>query len=254
MNVAAFRWGRRAAHDPAVVAQLAQGTKAERRPAQTLDEVIARRAAFLKAYQNAPTRAATPIVLPRCARPSTVSCQAPRALTEAVARNLFKFMAVKDEYEVARLYTDGSFKRQLAEEFQGYDRLEFHLAPPILGRRDADGRPRKSGFSRGMMMGFRALATLKGLRGTAFDPFSYMAERRMERDLLKRYEADLDVILATLSPATLEAAVGARIAAAADTRLRPREAGEHREGGRRTRASACRLAQPSAEPLVSAAE
>ena len=254
MNVAAFRWGRRAAHDPAVAAQLAQGTKAETRPAQTVDEVIARRAAFLKAYQNS---AYARRYTDRIAKVSAVEhrlVSGSTALTQAVARNLFKFMAVKDEYEVARLYTDGSFKRQLAEEFDGYDRLEFHLAPPILGRRDADGRPRKSGFSRGMMLGFRALATLKGLRGTALDPFAYMAERRMERDLLKRYEADLDVILAKLSPAKLEAAVGlASLPQLIRGYGHVKQASIARADAERERLLD-RLTQPSAEPLVSAAE
>src|SRR5690606_26066747 len=109
------------------------------------------------------------------------------AVSEAAAKSLFRLMAVKDEYEVARLYTDGSFKRQLASQFQSYDRLEFHLAPPILGRRDADGKPRKSTFGPWMMKGFRLLAALKGLRGTALDVFGYSAERRAERALLADY-------------------------------------------------------------------
>ena len=79
-----------------------------------------------------------------------------------MARNLFKLMAIKDEYEVARLYTDGSFARQLSQQFQGYDRLEFHLAPPILGRKGADGRPRKSSFGPWMMKAFRMLAGAQG--------------------------------------------------------------------------------------------
>jgi indolepyruvate ferredoxin oxidoreductase len=127
-------------------------------------------------------------------------------VTEAVARNLFKLMAVKDEYEVARLYTDGSFARELARQFGSYDRLEFHLAPPILGRRDADGRPRKSSFGPWMMTGFQLLARLKGLRGTAFDLFGHTAERRLERQLLADYERDIDLIAGRLAPDRLEAA------------------------------------------------
>ncbi len=128
-------------------------------------------------------------------------------VAEAAARNLFKLMAVKDEYEVARLYTDGSFKKQLASEFQQYDRLEFHLAPPIFNRRGTDGRPRKSNFGPWMMKAFGVLAALKGLRGTPFDPFGYSGERRTERRLLAEYEGDLDRIAADLSPGRLEAAV-----------------------------------------------
>ncbi|TIX43003.1 MAG: indolepyruvate ferredoxin oxidoreductase family protein, partial [Mesorhizobium sp.] len=127
-------------------------------------------------------------------------------VTEAAAKNLFKLMAIKDEYEVARLYTDGSFAAELAKQFQGYDKLEFHLAPPIMGRRGSDGSPRKSSFGPWMMNGFRLLAAMKGLRGTAIDLFGYSAERRMERQLLTLYEADLDLVAGALAPGKIEAA------------------------------------------------
>ncbi|TGR16444.1 indolepyruvate ferredoxin oxidoreductase family protein, partial [Mesorhizobium sp. M1C.F.Ca.ET.196.01.1.1] len=100
----------------------------------------------------------------------------------------------------------GSFAADLAKQFQSYEKLEFHLAPPILGRRGKDGSPRKSSFGPWMMKGFRLLAALKGLRGTAFDLFGYTAERRMERQLLKQYEADLDLIAGALAPGRVEAA------------------------------------------------
>ncbi|TIV48971.1 MAG: indolepyruvate ferredoxin oxidoreductase family protein, partial [Mesorhizobium sp.] len=122
------------------------------------------------------------------------------------AKNLFKLMAIKDEYEVARLYTDGSFASDLARQFQSYERLEFHLAPPILGRRGNDGKPRKSSFGPWMMKAFRLLSAMKGLRGTAFDLFGHTAERRAERQLLAQYEADLDLIAAALAPGRVEAA------------------------------------------------
>ncbi|BCH22948.1 indolepyruvate ferredoxin oxidoreductase family protein [Mesorhizobium sp. L-8-3] len=208
MNIAAFRWGRRAAHQPEFVRELAATQDRTVAPAlaQTLDEVIARRAEFLAAYQNAAYArryrdrvAAVRAAEAKAADGSTV-------VTAAVARNLFKLMAIKDEYEVARLYTDGSFARQLAGQFQSYDRLEFHLAPPILGRRGADGAPRKSSFGPWMMTGFRLLAGLRGLRGTAFDLFGRTAERRTERRLLADYEGDLDTILRVMSPDRLEAA------------------------------------------------
>ena len=127
-------------------------------------------------------------------------------VTEAAARNLFKLMAIKDEYEVARLYTDGSFQKQLAAQFQDYDRLEFHLAPPVLGRRGSDGKPRKSSFGPWMMTGFRVLAALKGLRGSPLDVFGYSAERRLERRLLADYEGDLDLIAGALAPGKTESA------------------------------------------------
>ncbi|TGV96341.1 DUF6537 domain-containing protein, partial [Mesorhizobium sp. M2E.F.Ca.ET.154.01.1.1] len=120
--------------------------------------------------------------------------------------NLFKLMAIKDEYEVARLYTDGNFAADLARQFQSYDRLEFHLAPPILGRHGNDGKPKKSSFGPWMMKAFRLLAAMKGLRGTAFDLFGRTAERRAERQLLAHFEADLDLIAAALAPGRIDAA------------------------------------------------
>ena len=108
-------------------------------------------------------------------------------LAEAVARNLFKLMAIKDEYEVARLWTDGSFLRQLGQEFERWDALEVHLAPPLLAERDAaTGHLKKRRFGPWMLRAMRLLARLKRLRGTAFDPFGRTAERRMERRLLAR--------------------------------------------------------------------
>ncbi len=128
-------------------------------------------------------------------------------LSETVARNLFKLMAIKDEYEVGRLYSDGSFMRQLSAQFQDFERLEFHLAPPILGRRDEAGKPKKSSFGPWMMRGFKVLAALRGLRGTPLDLFGYSAERRMERRLLADYERDVETILGRLTAERLEAAV-----------------------------------------------
>jgi indolepyruvate ferredoxin oxidoreductase len=108
-------------------------------------------------------------------------------------------MAIKDEYEVARLYTDGSFERQLAAEFASWDKLEFHLAPPLLARRDRrTGHLRKQSFGPWMMRAFRLLARLKALRATRLDPFGWTTERRWERRLLADYEAVLDRIEAEL--------------------------------------------------------
>jgi indolepyruvate ferredoxin oxidoreductase len=119
-------------------------------------------------------------------------------------------MAYKDEYEVARLYTDGSFERQLASTFEGEGlRLEFHLAPPLLARRDpATGVPRKMSFGPWMMRAFRVLARLKGLRGTALDPFGYSRERRTERRLVGDFEALVEEILGRLDAGNHALAVG----------------------------------------------
>jgi len=119
-------------------------------------------------------------------------------------------MASKDEYEVARLYSDPAFLRQVRNEVDGDDlRLTFHLAPPLLARRDkATGEPRKMTFGPRMMSVFRPLAKLKFLRGTAFDPFGYTTERRTERQLVRDYEALLDELIARLSPDNHHLAVG----------------------------------------------
>ncbi|MGD9913323.1 MAG: indolepyruvate ferredoxin oxidoreductase family protein [Rhizobiaceae bacterium] len=206
MNVAAFRWGRRAAHEPAFVQGMLGEGEASAAKAETLDEMVARRVEFLTAYQNAAyaARYAERVAAMRAAEARVAPGST--AVTQAVARYLFKLMAIKDEYEVARLYTDGAFQRQLSKEFAGFERLEFHLAPPILARRHADGRPRKSRFGPWMMRGFRVLAALKGLRGGVFDLFGYTAERRMERMLLASYETDLDLIQTQLTAGKIEAA------------------------------------------------
>jgi indolepyruvate ferredoxin oxidoreductase len=208
MNLAAFRWGRRAAHQPDFVkGMLGQpGQAAEPGIAQSLDEIVARRVEFLTAYQNAAYARRYADRINAVRRAERAAVPGSTAVTEAVARSLFKLMAIKDEYEVARLYTDGSFQRQLAAQFQDYDRLEFHLAPPIMGRRRADGKPRKSSFGPWMVKAFRMLAALKGLRGSALDIFGYTAERKMERRQLAQYDADVELIVRSMAPGRIEAA------------------------------------------------
>src|SRR5690606_3108551 len=186
MNVAAFRWGRRAAHEPDFVRDIvgrAKGGEETRKPSATLDEIIERRAAFLADYQNEAYARRYRQRIERLRAAEEKAVPGSTAVTEAAARSLFRLMAIKDEYEVARLYTNGAFRRQLAAEFESYDRLEFHLAPPILGRRDGNGRLRKSRFGPWMMKVFAILAALRVLRGTPFDVFGRSAERRMERRL-----------------------------------------------------------------------
>ncbi|MCG8446794.1 MAG: indolepyruvate ferredoxin oxidoreductase family protein, partial [Hyphomicrobiales bacterium] len=175
MNLEAFAWGRLAAHDPEAIEALVAPVVAQlpgERLSKDLDEALARRVRFLTGYQNAAYaeryRARVEAVRAR------ESERVPGAsdLADAVARGYFKLLAYKDEYEVARLYTDGAFQRQLDGLFKGDYRLEFHLAPPILAKTDpVTGRPRKRRFGPWMMRAFRLLAGLRGLRGTAFDIF-----------------------------------------------------------------------------------
>jgi indolepyruvate ferredoxin oxidoreductase len=209
MNVSAFRWGRRAGHAPDFVRELVDdaGPKTvDRQFSTTLDEIVEKRVAFLRGYQNAAYAKRYADKVGQMREAEEKAKRGSTVLSEAVARNLFKLMAIKDEYEVARLYTDGSFAAQLSSTFSSYDRLEFHLAPPLLNRRDENGRLRKSTFGPWMMKGFRLLAGLKGLRGTMFDIFGHTAERRMERRLLAQYEDDLAMVGTRLNAANIEAA------------------------------------------------
>src|SRR5688572_29765793 len=213
MNTLAFRWGRRVAADPLALDALnvpapTEATEA-RRLSQSFDEMVARRVAFLTDYQNEAYAARYRERVERARAAEASKAPDKCGLAEAVARNLFKLMAYKDEYEVARLYSNGEFLRQAAAAFDGKLRFTFHLAPPLLARRDpATGEPRKMMFGPWMMKGFGLLARLKFLRGTAFDVFGRSEERRTERKLIADYEAVLDEILPKLTADNHHLAVG----------------------------------------------
>jgi len=181
-NKQAFAWGRIAAADPDFLPKT-QGAPT----AETLDAVIERRVTFLTAYQNAAYAARYQALVTemRWAEAPLGS----EALTDAVARALFKLMAYKDEYEVARLHMQTGFLDDLKREFQGDFSVNYHLAPPFLpARHDARGRPRKRAFGQWIQVSLSLLARLKWLRGTRLDPFGYAAERRAERELIVWYE------------------------------------------------------------------
>jgi indolepyruvate ferredoxin oxidoreductase len=204
-NIAAFRWGRRAAADPAAIeALLTPKGDAENdslKLSQSFDETVERRVAFLTAYQSGryARRYRTWVEKVKTAEALKVPGQC--GLSEAVARYLFKLMAYKDEYEVARLYTDTSFVERVKSSFDGDLRLEFHLAPPLLARRDkVTGELKKMSFGPWLLGAFRVLAKFKFLRGTPLDLFGYTAERRTERALIKDYELILADILDRLTP------------------------------------------------------
>jgi len=206
MNRAAFHWGRRAVVDRAAVEKLAKPATAiasdARRLSESFEETVERRVQFLTAYQNAAYAARYRALVGKVKAVEAARAPGHCELTETVARYLFKLMAYKDEYEVARLYTDGAFLKQVETEFDGDNlRFEFHLAPPLLARRDkTTGLPRKMSFGPWILPAFRLLAKLKGLRGTPFDPFGRSLERRTERKLIGDYEAMLDEVLAGLTP------------------------------------------------------
>jgi indolepyruvate ferredoxin oxidoreductase len=193
MNKLAFTWGRLAAHDMARVRSVLQfKTKASASP-QSLDDVIATRAQFLTGYQDKAYADRYLAAVAKVRKAETTAAPGSTELTEAIARNLFKLMAYKDEYEVARLYTDGSFAKKVSEKFDGDFSLKFHLAPPIFAKRDkATGRLQKQEFGGWVIHAFRLLARMKFLRGSALDLFGRTEERRTERKLVEDYLAMID--------------------------------------------------------------
>jgi len=202
-NKRSFGFGRLAAHDRAQVEALVRSAlrdDATPEP-QGLDALVEHRAAFLKSYQNAAyaQRYRDSVGTIRVAEAKLA--RGFSGLAEAVARNLFTLMAYKDEYEVARLYGDGAFLQKLQRQFEGDFTLEYHLAPPLLARRDpSTGEPQKRAFGPWMRHVFRLLTWLRPLRGTALDVFGYTKERRMERRLIADYEALIGELAASLSP------------------------------------------------------
>lgn len=209
-NIEAFQWGRMAAHDlSAVQAQLAQTNTAQAEPAPeltTLPALVAHRAAFLAQYQNESYAKKYRAFVDKVASVEQERCQSDE-LAMAVARNLFKLMAYKDEYEVARLYTDGEFLRKLEAQFEGNWSLQFHLAPPLLAKRDSQGHLTKKAYGPKMLYAFKLLAKLRFLRATPFDPFGYTKERRQERELIAKYQAAIAALLPNLSKPDLAQAL-----------------------------------------------
>jgi indolepyruvate ferredoxin oxidoreductase len=173
----------------------------------SLDEIIAHRSALLADYQNEKLAERYRNMVTQV-RNAADNGGFGEELPRAVAINYAKLLAYKDEYEVARLYTDGRFEKQIRDQFDGDFKINFNLAPPMLaGGKDALGRPRKRAFGAWMMPVFQLLAKMRGLRGTAFDIFGHSADRRLERDLIAGYEKDVAHVLTMLSPLTLETAI-----------------------------------------------
>ena len=205
MNQAAFHWGRRAASEPAAVEALIkpapQALSDARLLSRSFEEVVARRVAYLTAYQDAAYAARLRRWVEETKAVEAARTPGKSGLADAVGRYLFKLMAYKDEYEVARLYADDSFAKQVRNELGGeHLRLYVHLAPPLLARADKlTGEPKKMTFGPWIFPLFRLLAKFKFLRGTAFDPFGYTLERRRERALVREYEMMLEEVLARLS-------------------------------------------------------
>jgi indolepyruvate ferredoxin oxidoreductase len=214
MNKAAFHWGRRAACEPAAVEAIVKPAPEAASDARTLsqsfEEMVARRVAYLTAYQNAAYAGRYRQWVEKTKAAEAARAPGKSGLADAVARYLFKLMAYKDEYEVARLYADESFAKQVSREVDGENlRLYVHLAPPLLARPDkVTGEPKKMTVGPWIFPLFRLLAKFKFLRGTALDPFGYSNERRTERALVREYETMLDEVLAGLNSENHHVAVG----------------------------------------------
>jgi indolepyruvate ferredoxin oxidoreductase len=211
MNTQAFQLGRLAAADPARLASMMKGQDETVAPktldAMSLDEIIAHRSTLLTEYQDEKLAQRYRKLVSQV-RSGTTDLGFGDELPRAVAINYAKLLAYKDEYEVARLYTDGRFEKQLRDQFEGDFKINFNLAPPILGGgTDALGRPKKRAFGAWMMPVFRNLAKMRSLRGTAFDIFGHSADRKLERELIVAYEKDVAAVLGALSAIMLETAI-----------------------------------------------
>jgi indolepyruvate ferredoxin oxidoreductase len=195
-----FAWGRLAAHNIAAVQAAAKPTlRVEKTVARTLPELVAKRIELLTAYQDRNYAERYRAFIDKVAMTEKVKAPGRSGLAEAVAKSLYKLMAYKDEYEVARLYTDGAFLAKLGAQFEGDYKVSFHLAPPLFAERDpTTGQLRKREYGAWMLHAFRLLASLKRLRGTRLDVFGYSEERQMERRLIGEYHATIDSVLSTL--------------------------------------------------------
>jgi indolepyruvate ferredoxin oxidoreductase len=214
-NKTAFALGRLAIADPQALKRLA-GNKPS--PVQWMnfdgkldgpDGLIARRVAHLTAYQDAAYAQRYVALIERVRKAEAALGEAgkPERLAKAVARYYAKLLAIKDEWEVARLYTDGSFEKAMKDQFENWDSLSFHMAPPLISKPGADGRAKKVELGSWMFKALKLMVKFKGLRGTPVDVFGMTEERRMERSLIGEYEALVDELLAGLSAGKLDTAL-----------------------------------------------
>lgn len=199
-NKSAFDWGRKAAFDLVAVKKItAPTTVIEFKKPPTLESIIAKRVQFLTDYQNASYAKKYADFVAQVKQAETRVTESSTRLTEAVATYLFKLMAYKDEYEVARLHASDAFAKKITDLFEGDYKIHFHLAPPLLAKRDSQGHLVKQKFGPWMMSAFGVLAKFKSLRGTPLDIFGYTAERKMERALPVEYRATITSLLPQLT-------------------------------------------------------
>ena len=204
-NLLSFALGRLAAGNPSALRDKPASPAAD----DTVDGLVAQGNAYLANYQNLAWARRFEVAVRRVqqAEQTCPGSHVSLPLTRTVARSMMKLMSYKDEYEVARLYTDGSFQRQLADQFEGVLKLEFHMAPPLLARPKNGQPPKKMVFGAWMLPAMRLLAKGKILRGRWFDPFGHTQERRMERHLATQFEQRVDELVAGLSADRLPLAI-----------------------------------------------
>jgi indolepyruvate ferredoxin oxidoreductase len=207
-NQETFAWGRRAAADLPYVENVARpALHAAPAPTDDVGALVEHRAHLLATYQNEAYAARYRATVQSVAVAEAGRLKGMTGLTETVARTLYKLMAYKDEYEVARLYADPAFHKNLEAQFEGNYRVAFNLAPPLTAKRDAHGHLVKREYGPWIMPAFRVLAKLKFLRGTMLDPFGHTAERKMERRLIAEYESLVASVLPVLTPDNHAAAI-----------------------------------------------
>ena len=197
-NIAAFEWGRHCAHHWSVVdTLLAPAQVIQFHKPQGVDALVAKRVVFLTDYQNASYAKRYSDAVARVQKVEAAFNKT--SLSEAVARNLFKLMAYKDEYEVARLHTNTAFLQKIGDMFEGDYTVNYHLAPPLISKTNEKGELQKQKFGPLMLTGFKLLKHFKVLRGTPLDIFGSTEEREMERALIGEYVASIDEVLTKLN-------------------------------------------------------
>ncbi len=205
-NLRTFALGRLAAHAPKALAEELD-EQPEVVPLDTVADVLASRTRLLTDYQNAKyAEGYREFIIGIQLRVAALKLDGGDEFVRQVALSLARLMTYKDEYEVARLYTDPKFMARLREQFSGNFKISFNLAPPMLPGKDPSGRPKKRNFGPWMLFGFKLLCKLKGLRGTPFDPIGYFPERRMERRLIIEYRELIESLLPQLKQENLATA------------------------------------------------
>lgn len=202
-NAEAFNWGRVLAHDPAQIRGLTAAAARRDLTAMPAEEIVEHRAAHLRAYQNEALAARYRTWVSKIEEAAAPSRIGANDLKRQVAITYARVLAYKDEYEVARLYAAPAFRQSLSKVFDGDIRIAFNLAPPMLPGKAADGRPKKREFGPWILPLFRLLARAKILRGTWADPFGHTADRKLERQLITRYEDDLALAIRKLTAENL---------------------------------------------------